>query len=55
METVVVVIAILNALFVALFLPLVWSSTGWKEEQERARARRMAEARMEARLLRFNI
>ncbi len=55
METVAVVIAILNALFVALFLPPVLSSNGWKDEQERARARRMADARMGARLLRFNI
>ena len=55
MDAVAGVIAILNALFVALFLPLVLSSNGWKDEQERVRARRMAEARMEARLLRFNI
>ena len=55
METVAVLIATLNALFVALFLPLVLSSNCWKDEQERVRARRMAEARMEARLLRFNI
>jgi hypothetical protein len=46
---------------VSLFLPLivafvlVLSGKRWKETQERARERRMAEHRMNARLLRFNI
>ncbi len=46
---------------VSLFLPLivafvlVLSGKHWKEVQERGRARRMAENRMNARLLRFNI
>jgi fumarate reductase subunit D len=46
---------------VTLFLPIivvfviVLSGKHWKEAQERERARRMAEHRMNARLLRFNI
>jgi hypothetical protein len=46
---------------VSLFLPitvalvLVLSGKHWKEAQERARERRMAEHRMNARLLRLNI
>ena len=41
--------------FVAIFLPMILSGKQWKAEQERARERRMAEHRMNARLLRFNI
>ena len=53
-----------NLLFVAgavasIFLPLVIALVGsqeqWKAAQERARARRIADARMNARLLRFDI
>jgi hypothetical protein len=45
-------------LFVAiflLFLPLIMSGKQWRAAQDRARARRMAEHRMNARLLRLNI
>jgi hypothetical protein len=51
-------VAIVLALFVAiflLFLPLVMSGKQWRAAQDRARARRMAEHRMNARLLRLNI
>ena len=51
-------VAIYLALFVAiflLFLPLIMSGKQWKAAQDRARARRMAEHRMNARLLRLNI
>ena len=50
--------AILIAMFVALaagFLPLLLSGKQWRAAEERARARRMAEHRMNARLLRLNI
>ena len=44
------------AIFVAIFLPLIASlSTESRAAQDRARARRMAEHRMNARLLRLNI
>ena len=50
--------AILVAIFVPLFcafLLLILSGKQWREEQDRARERRMAEHRMNARLLRLNI
>jgi hypothetical protein len=51
-------VAIYLALFVAifvLFLPLIMSGKQWRAAQDRARARRMAEHRMNARLLRLNV
>jgi hypothetical protein len=48
-------VAMLVALFVAIFLPLFLSGKRWKAAQDRARARRIADARMNARLLRLNI
>ena len=50
-----VAIAIFFALFVGCILPLIMSGKQWRAEQDRARARRMAEHRMNARLLRLNI
>jgi hypothetical protein len=48
-------VASLVAIFVAVFLPMLLSATQWKAEQDKARARRMAEHQMNARLLRLNI
>jgi hypothetical protein len=51
-------VAIYLALFVAiflLFLPLIMSGKQWRAAQDKARTRRMAEHRMNARLLRLNI
>jgi hypothetical protein len=48
-------VAIFIALFVAIFLPLILSGKQWREAQDKARERRMAEHRMNARLLRLNI
>ena len=48
-------VAILTATFVAMFLPMVLAAVQSREEQANARERRMAEHRMNARLLRFNI
>jgi hypothetical protein len=48
-------VAISVAIFVAIFLPLILSGEQWRAAQDRARARRMAEHRMNARLLRLNI
>jgi hypothetical protein len=47
--------AIFIALFVAIFLPLILSGERWIAAQDKARARRIADARMNARLLRLNI
>ncbi len=48
-------VSILVAIFLAIFLPLILSGKQWREEQDRAHARRIADARMNARLLRLNI
>ncbi len=48
-------IAPFTAIFIAIFLPFIFSGKQWREEQEKARARRMAEHRMNARLLRLDI
>lgn len=47
--------AIFVAIFVPVFLPFILSGKEWRAAQDRARARRMAEHRMNARLLRLNI
>jgi hypothetical protein len=54
-KLVAILVAILVPTFVAIFLPLILSGKQWREEQDRARARRMAEHRMNARLLRLDI
>jgi hypothetical protein len=51
-------VAIFFGLFIAillLFLPLILSGKRWRVAQDRVRARRMAEHKMNARLLRLNI
>jgi hypothetical protein len=50
-----VLVAIFVALFVAIFLPLILSGKEWRAAEDRARARRLADAKMNARLLRLNI
>jgi cbb3-type cytochrome oxidase subunit 3 len=52
-----VAVAIFVAIFVGIFVAifLILSGKHWKSAQDRARARRMADARMRARLLRLNI
>jgi hypothetical protein len=47
--------ALFVAIFVAIFLPLIMSGKQWRAAQDDARAGRMAEHRMNARLLRLNI
>jgi uncharacterized membrane protein len=55
MEVIAIFVAIVVAIFVAIFLPLILSGKRWRAAQDRARARRIADARMNARLLRLNI
>lgn len=43
------------ALLVPIMCAIALSGKRWREEQERARERRIAEARLNARLLRLNI
>ncbi len=54
MRFVAILVAIFVA-FVAIFLPLILSGERWRAAQDRARARRLADARMNARLLRLNL
>lgn len=48
-------IAIFVPIFVALFVPLFLSGERGRAAQEKTRARRIADARMNARLLRLNL
>jgi hypothetical protein len=58
MQATAIFVSISVGIFVAIFLaflPLFLSGERWRAAEERARARRLAEARMNARLLRFNL
>lgn len=48
-------VAVFVAVFVAIFLALVLSGKGWRVAQEKDRARRLAEHRISARLLRLEL
>ena len=48
-------VAIFIALLVAIVLPFLLSGNLWRADQEKARARRLAEHRLNARLLSLNI
>ncbi len=48
-------VAIFFGLFVAIFLSLILSGERWRAAEDRARARRIIDARINARLLRLNI
>jgi hypothetical protein len=50
-----ILIALVIPLTVAIILPLILSGEEWKAAQEKARARRLVDAKMNARLLRFNL
>ena len=50
-----ILVAIFLSLFITIFLLLIVSGKQWRAAEDRARARRIAEARMNARLLRLNI
>ena len=43
------------AIFVAILLGFGWTGENWKAAEERARRRRLTDARMNARLLRMDI
>jgi len=48
-------VAVMIPALIAIAMPIVLSAPYWKQEEEKARQRRMAEHRMNARLLRFDI
>lgn len=53
--TTAILVAILVAIFTAIFLPMTMWGEHLRTAEEKARARRLAEAKMNARLLRLNI
>ncbi len=55
MEATAIFLALFTSIFVAILLPFVLSGERMKTAQEKARTRRIAEAKMNARLLRFNL
>jgi hypothetical protein len=55
MEATAIFVAISVSIFVAIFLPLLFSGERWRAAQDKARARRIADAEMNARLLRLNL
>jgi len=48
-------ISLAVAVILAIILPFILSGERWKAAQEKARARRLADAKMNARLLRLNL
>ena len=50
-----IVLAVVLALFVAILLPFLLSGKAWKAAEDHAQKRRIADARMNARLLRLNL
>jgi hypothetical protein len=58
MQAAAILIAIFAGLFLAIFLsflPLILSGEQWRAAEDRARVRRLADAKMNARLLRLNL
>jgi hypothetical protein len=50
-----ILVSIFMTLFSAVFFPLILSGKQWRAAEDKARARRLADAKMNARLLRLNI
>jgi hypothetical protein len=50
-----ILLSIFMTLFSAVFFPLILSGKQWRAAEDKARARRLADAKMNARLLRLNI
>lgn len=55
MHATAILISIFVSILIMMFLPLFLLGKGWTAAQERDRERRLADARMNARLLRFDI
>ncbi len=49
------IFAIFVSIFIGSFVSIALALSGWKAEKEKARTRRLADAKMNARLLRFNL
>ena len=55
MQATAIFVSVFVAIFVAIFLPLMLSGERWRAAQDKAHARRIADAKMNTRLLRLNI
>lgn len=55
MHQVAYLIAMVTPILVTLFLAFMASGQSWKSAEEKAHTRRLADARMDARLLRLNL
>ena len=55
MQAIAIFIAMFAGLFAAIFFSLIPSGKEWTAAQDRACARRLADAKMNARLLRLNL
>jgi hypothetical protein len=55
MESIAILVAVLFAILIAICIPFVMLGKRWKAAEDRAHARRLADARMDARLLRLNL
>jgi len=55
MHAIAILTAIVVPIFLAFFFLAMMSGKQWKAAEERGRARRLADAKMNARLLRLNI
>jgi hypothetical protein len=55
MHSAAALIAIFMGIFISCFIPFVLMGKTWPAEQEKAHRRRLADAKMNARLLRFNL
>jgi hypothetical protein len=55
MNSTAIFVAVFVAILVAIVFPFILSGERWKAAQVRADARRLADAKMNARLLKFNL
>ena len=55
MQAAAIFVAIFAGILVATCLPLILSGKRWRAAEDRAHTRRIADAKMNARLLRFNL
>jgi uncharacterized protein YpmB len=53
MQTIAILLAIIIPILVAMFLPFLFTGERFEAAEEKAHARRLTDARMNARLLRF--
>jgi uncharacterized protein YpmB len=55
MVAIAIFLSVFMAIFVAIFIPFMATGKRYRAEQEKARERRLVDAKMNARLLRMNL